>query len=175
MSCHIRRSYDELSRSNLDVHLNRRSHVPISSRAQPLLCYFLFGVDKRLRIRFPSPVSYLYHIKTPCKVTYPLDDRGVVLLRGSNLDDSGADSNGAGKTTLAMSALWALAGVFDTRCKWFVKPDTDSLPGRFFSVDDLSFFFEKFFDGLKNIYIKMLTLTIHRASATVKPLSVWTL
>ncbi|CAM9298178.1 unnamed protein product [Scytosiphon promiscuus] len=49
------------------------------------------------------------------EVTYPLDERGVVLLRGSNLDDSGADSNGAGKTTLAMSALWALAGVVDTR------------------------------------------------------------
>jgi len=49
------------------------------------------------------------------QVTYPLDERGVVLLRGSNLDDSGADSNGAGKTTLAMSALWALAGVVDTR------------------------------------------------------------
>ncbi|CAN0150270.1 unnamed protein product, partial [Hapterophycus canaliculatus] len=48
-------------------------------------------------------------------VTYPLDERGVVLLRGSNLDDSGADSNGAGKTTLAMSALWALAGVVDAR------------------------------------------------------------
>ncbi|CAN0505764.1 unnamed protein product, partial [Ectocarpus sp. 8 AP-2014] len=49
-------------------------------------------------------------------ITYPLDERGVVLLRGSNLDDSGADSNGAGKTTLAMSALWALAGVVDARC-----------------------------------------------------------
>ncbi|CAB1108469.1 ABC [Ectocarpus sp. CCAP 1310/34] len=49
------------------------------------------------------------------KITYPLDERGVVLLRGSNLDDSGADSNGAGKTTLAMSALWALAGVVDAR------------------------------------------------------------
>lgn len=57
------------------------------------------------------------------QVTYPLDERGVVLLRGSNLDDSGADSNGAGKTTLAMSALWALAGVVDARyccaeCSW---------------------------------------------------------
>ncbi|CBJ48405.1 DNA double-strand break repair rad50 ATPase [Ectocarpus siliculosus] len=49
------------------------------------------------------------------EITYPLDERGVVLLRGSNLDDSGADSNGAGKTTLAMSALWALAGVVDAR------------------------------------------------------------
>lgn len=49
------------------------------------------------------------------QVTYPLDERGVVLLRGSNLDDSGADSNGSGKTTLAMSALWALAGVVDAR------------------------------------------------------------
>lgn len=49
------------------------------------------------------------------QVTYPLNERGVVLLRGSNLDDSGADSNGAGKTTLAMSALWALAGVVDAR------------------------------------------------------------
>lgn len=64
-----------------------------------------------LRIRSPSPVPH----KTPSKVTYPLDDRGVVLLRGSNLDDSGADSNGSGKTTLAMSALWAFAGVFDAR------------------------------------------------------------
>lgn len=49
------------------------------------------------------------------EVTYPLDDRGVVLLRGANLDDSGADSNGSGKTTLAMSALWALAGAVDAR------------------------------------------------------------
>ncbi|CAM9232891.1 unnamed protein product [Discosporangium mesarthrocarpum] len=49
------------------------------------------------------------------ETVYPLNGRGVVLLRGNNMDDPGADSNGAGKTTLAMSALWALAGNFDTR------------------------------------------------------------
>jgi hypothetical protein len=47
--------------------------------------------------------------------TYPLSNRGVVLLRGSNRDGSGFDSNGSGKTTLAMSTLWALTGSIDPR------------------------------------------------------------
>jgi hypothetical protein len=46
--------------------------------------------------------------------TYPLNDRGLVLLRGSNRD-GGSDSNGSGKSTLAMSALWALTGSIDPR------------------------------------------------------------
>ena len=65
------------------------------------------------------PISYPACF--PFQVTYPLDGRGVVLLRGSNLDDSGADSNGSGKTTLAMSALWAMAGVVDARCETIVN------------------------------------------------------
>ena len=45
---------------------------------------------------------------------YPLQNRGVVLLRGIN-KDFGSDSNGVGKSTLAMSSLWALAGSIDPR------------------------------------------------------------
>ena len=76
-------------------------------------------------------------------VTYPLLDRGLVLIRGSN-EDGGADrcvangglhrrnkflvisltfsldvaftrSNGSGKTSLAMSVLWAFTGSVDAR------------------------------------------------------------
>jgi hypothetical protein len=47
-------------------------------------------------------------------VSYPLANRGLVLLRGSN-KDGGSDSNGSGKTSLAMSALWALTGSLDPR------------------------------------------------------------
>jgi len=46
--------------------------------------------------------------------TYPLHDRGLVLLKGRNTD-GGSDSNGSGKSTLAMSALWALTGSADAR------------------------------------------------------------
>ena len=42
--------------------------------------------------------------------TYPLRDRGLVLIKGS-----AEDSNGAGKTTLAMAPYWALTGSTDTR------------------------------------------------------------
>lgn len=48
-------------------------------------------------------------------VHYPLSQRGLVLLRGQTLDNTGADSNGSGKTTLAMSILWCLTGSMDTR------------------------------------------------------------
>ncbi|KAL9184023.1 hypothetical protein ACHAXT_002109 [Thalassiosira profunda] len=48
------------------------------------------------------------------EVDYPLNKRGVVLLRGTN-EDHGSDSNGAGKSTLAMAPLWALAGSVDPR------------------------------------------------------------
>ncbi|CAJ1923078.1 unnamed protein product [Cylindrotheca closterium] len=48
------------------------------------------------------------------RITYPLDNRGLVLLKGRN-SDSGADSNGSGKTSLAMAALWALTGSMDAR------------------------------------------------------------
>lgn len=47
-------------------------------------------------------------------VTYPLLERGLVLLRGSN-KDGGSDSNGSGKSSLAMSALWAFTGSIDPR------------------------------------------------------------
>ena len=49
------------------------------------------------------------------KTSYPLSDRGVVLVRGENRDDGGSGSNGAGKTTLLMAALWALRGESDPR------------------------------------------------------------
>mmetsp|Transcript_9032 Transcript_9032/g.21479 ORF Transcript_9032/g.21479 Transcript_9032/m.21479 type:complete len:1288 (+) Transcript_9032:58-3921(+) len=48
------------------------------------------------------------------RISYPLDNRGLVLLKGRN-SDSGADSNGSGKTSLAMAALWALTGSMDAR------------------------------------------------------------
>lgn len=48
------------------------------------------------------------------EVTYPLNKRGVVLLRGSN-KDFGSDSNGVGKSTLAHASLWALVGSLDAR------------------------------------------------------------
>lgn len=46
-------------------------------------------------------------------VEYPLGNRGLVLLRGKNLDDPGAESNAAGKSKLAMAGLWALTGEGD--------------------------------------------------------------
>ena len=48
------------------------------------------------------------------ETVYPLQNRGVVLLRGTN-KDFGSDSNGVGKSTLAMASLWALAGSTDPR------------------------------------------------------------
>lgn len=48
------------------------------------------------------------------EVHYPLSNRGVVLLRGTN-NDFGSDSNGVGKSTLAMASLWALVGTLDAR------------------------------------------------------------
>lgn len=48
------------------------------------------------------------------RISYPLDNRGLVLLKGRN-SDSGADSNGSGKTSLAMASLWALTGSMDAR------------------------------------------------------------
>jgi len=47
-------------------------------------------------------------------IDYPLENRGLVLLRGSN-SDSGPDSNGTGKSSLAMATLWALTGSLDAR------------------------------------------------------------
>lgn len=48
------------------------------------------------------------------EVHYPLNKRGIVLLRGTN-KDFGSDSNGVGKSTLAMASLWALIGSLDSR------------------------------------------------------------
>jgi len=48
-------------------------------------------------------------------VSYPLKDRGIVLVKGLNQDGRGSDSNGTGKSSLAMSALWALTGSIDPR------------------------------------------------------------
>jgi DNA repair exonuclease SbcCD ATPase subunit/DNA repair exonuclease SbcCD nuclease subunit len=47
-------------------------------------------------------------------VEYPLDQRGLVLVRGVNQDE-GSDSNGTGKSSLAMAPLWALTGALDPR------------------------------------------------------------
>jgi DNA repair exonuclease SbcCD ATPase subunit len=48
------------------------------------------------------------------KVSYPLNKRGLVLVRGKN-KDGGSDSNGTGKSSLAMATLWALTGSVDPR------------------------------------------------------------
>ncbi len=48
-------------------------------------------------------------------VEYPLGGRGLVLLRGKNMDDPGAESNAAGKSKLAMAAQWALTGDLDEK------------------------------------------------------------
>lgn len=40
-----------------------------------------------------------------------LDDRGLVLLQGVNLDDTSAKSNGAGKSSIADAVCWCLYGV----------------------------------------------------------------
>jgi DNA repair exonuclease SbcCD ATPase subunit/DNA repair exonuclease SbcCD nuclease subunit len=47
-------------------------------------------------------------------VEYPLEQRGLVLVRGTNRDH-GSDSNGTGKSSLAMATLWALTGSLDPR------------------------------------------------------------
>ncbi|KAG7352086.1 SMC domain containing protein [Nitzschia inconspicua] len=47
-------------------------------------------------------------------ITYPLYNRGLVLLRGLN-SEAGPDSNGSGKSSLAMATLWALTGTLDAR------------------------------------------------------------
>jgi DNA repair exonuclease SbcCD ATPase subunit len=40
-----------------------------------------------------------------------LDDRGLVLVQGENLDDSSANSNGAGKSTVPDALCWCLFGL----------------------------------------------------------------
>lgn len=40
----------------------------------------------------------------------PLDDKGLILIQGSNEDDSSQSSNGAGKSTIAEALCWALYG-----------------------------------------------------------------
>jgi len=39
-----------------------------------------------------------------------LNDRGLVLIQGVNIDDTSADSNGAGKSSLADAVCWCLFG-----------------------------------------------------------------
>ena len=54
------------------------------------------------------------------KVSYKLENQGIRVISGSNLDDDGSLSNGAGKSALVMSALWALTGRTDPRAE--VRP-----------------------------------------------------
>ena len=46
---------------------------------------------------------------------YGLQERGIRVITGSNLDDDGSQSNGAGKSVLVMAPLWALTGRSDAR------------------------------------------------------------
>lgn len=46
---------------------------------------------------------------------YSLGDRGLRVISGRNVDDTGADSNGTGKSSLVMAALWCLTGRSDAR------------------------------------------------------------
>lgn len=56
------------------------------------------------------------------KVSYKLDNQGIRVISGSNLDDDGSLSNGAGKSALVMSALWALTGRTDPRAEVRAQP-----------------------------------------------------
>lgn len=66
----------------------------------------------RLEFKKVKAVGYGPFLKA---VEYPLESRGLVLLRGKNMDDPGAESNGAGKSKLAMAAQWALTGDGDEK------------------------------------------------------------
>lgn len=47
-----------------------------------------------------------------------LRGRGLLLVRGLNLDDAGQDSNGSGKSSLIHAIYWALKGkLLDKKCK----------------------------------------------------------
>lgn len=51
-------------------------------------------------------------------MSYPLHNRGLVLITGRDCDEDGVvtgRTNGTGKTTLVMSALWAMTGRTDAR------------------------------------------------------------
>ncbi|GJD12422.1 hypothetical protein Gasu2_65070 [Galdieria sulphuraria] len=55
-------------------------------------------------------------------VTYPLSNRGLVILTGENEDDITSTSNASGKTTLWMAALWCLT-TCTTFCSHVIHDD----------------------------------------------------
>ena len=88
--------------------------------------------------------------------TYPLRNRGVVLIRGRN-EDFGSDSNGVGKSTIAMASLWALSGSLDPR------PAQDGRVGDI--VNDLSKVAEVTLRGTLNSKPFMVKRTKSKSSA----------
>ncbi len=54
---------------------------------------------------------------------YGLQERGIRVITGSNLDDDGSQSNGAGKSVLVMAPLWALTGRSDARSEVSALPE----------------------------------------------------
>lgn len=46
----------------------------------------------------------------PHSQEYDFYNRGLRVITGRNVDDSGTQSNGAGKTSLIAAPLWALTG-----------------------------------------------------------------
>ena len=94
---------DEVAIAGVDMVTATTSELMSNSTNEPIAGNFqLFSVSLR-------GFGPFYE-----KVTYPLFNRGLVLLRGSNRD-GGSDSNGSGKTSLAMSILWAFTGMVDPR------------------------------------------------------------
>ncbi len=88
-----------------------------------------FGVSVLLYLQLTPTLALLCQVKSisqlkcltldQCRerIDYQLDNAGIRVISGINLDDDGSLSNGAGKSALVMSALWALTGRTDPRAE----------------------------------------------------------
>eukprot|EP00804_Cyclotella_cryptica_P015235 CCRYP_005366-RB/>CCRYP_005366-RB protein AED:0.05 eAED:0.05 QI:0/0.66/0.57/1/0.5/0.28/7/3820/860 len=122
----LRANIPDSSLSSFDAKIKelRDAHVTVEIRnfqSEPMETSPTHGggpleVDEQpLELEELSPRATLEaYLKMRKEFNYPLNKRGVVLLRGTN-KDFGSDSNGVGKSTLAMASLWALVGSIDPR------------------------------------------------------------
>lgn len=116
----VRKGQEEAALSEEDLQFQKNALTQIGHQliselleAYPMLHHTVANEPKDLSLSLVQLTNFGPYGGDP--VIYPLDQRGLVLIRGVVEDDTGADSNGSGKTTLAMSVMWCLTGSLDAR------------------------------------------------------------
>jgi len=159
----VKLSLDTSVEANLDAYLAELDHETLSPlvdletvRDSLKLAASIASANQptksRSEVRFKRLVGHNFLSFKDFDIE--LDDQGLVMVEGENLDDSGSSSNGSGKSAIWEALFWVLydktlRGVRKTEVKWRNGKASKKTPCRVqleLEIGDISYIVERYRD-----------------------------